>query len=120
MIGDLKFAFRQALKSPGFTIAAVIVLALGIGANSAIFSLLDTILYRPPAYANPAQLVQVFSQDEKNPKNFRAFSYPTYVDIREQGSVFSGVLAHNLAMIGVGDKATTRRTFADVVSANYF
>ncbi|MEY2555855.1 MAG: hypothetical protein QOF93_999 [Verrucomicrobiota bacterium] len=120
MIGDFKFALRQVFKAPGFTIAAVIVLALGIGANSAIFSLLNTILYRPPAYADPHQLVQLFSQDKKNPKNFRAFSYPTYVDIREQSSVFSGVMAHNLAMVGLGDKATTRRTFADVVSANYF
>ncbi len=63
---------------------------------------------------------QLFSQDKKNPKTFRAFSYPTYVDIREQNSVFSDVMAHNLAMVGLGDKATTRRTFADVVSANYF
>jgi len=120
MTFDLKFAFRQVLKTPGFTLAAVIVLALGIGANSAIFSLLDTILYRPPAYADPQQLVQLFSQDKKNPKNFRAFSYPTYVDMREQSNTFSGVMAHNLAMVGLGDKATTRRSFADVVSANYF
>src|SRR6516164_6115105 len=99
MTFDLKFAFRQVLKTPGFTLAAVIVLALGIGANSAIFSLLDTILYRPPAYADPQQLVQLFSQDKKNPKNFRAFSYPTYVNMREQRNTFSGVMAHNLAMV---------------------
>jgi len=90
MICDLKFAFRQVLKTPGFTLAAVIVLALGIGANSAVFSLLDTILYRPPAYADPQQLVQLFSQDKKNPNNFRAFSYPTYVDMREQSNIFLG------------------------------
>ena len=120
MIRDFQFAFRQLFKTPGFTSAAVIVLALGIGVNSAIFSLLDTILYRPPDYAEPHQLVQIFSQDRKNPKNFQAFSYPTYVDIREQNSVFSAVMAHNLAMVGLGDKANTRRTFADIVSANYF
>ena len=120
MIRDFQFAFRQLFKTPGFTSAAVIVLALGIGVNSAIFSLLDTILYRPPDYAEPHQLVQIFSQDRKNPKNFRAFSYPAYVDIREQNSVFSAVMAHNLAMVGLGDKASTRRTFADIVSANYF
>jgi predicted permease len=119
-MNDLKFALRQLRKTPGFTFAAVLVLALGIGANTAIFSLLDTILYRPPDYTEPHQLVQIFSQDKKNPKNFRAFSYPTYVDIREQNSVFSGVMAHNLAMVGLGDKANTRRTFADIVSANYF
>jgi predicted permease len=120
MMRDLKFAFRQLFKAPAFTCTAAAVLALGIGVNSAIFSLLDTILYRPPDYADPHQLVQVFSQDKKNPKTFRAFSYPTYVDIREQNSVFSGVLAHNLAMVGLGDKASARRTFADIVSENYF
>jgi predicted permease len=120
MIRDLKFGFRQLFKTPGFTSAAVIVLALGIGVNSAIFSLLDTILYRPPDFAEPHQLVQIFSQDKRNPKNFRGFSYPNYLDIREQNSVFSGVMAHNLAFVGLGDKANTRRTFADIVSANYF
>ena len=120
MIGDFKFALRQLLKAPGFTSAAVIVLALGIGTNSAIFSLLDTILFRPPNYSRPTEIVQVFSQDKKNPQKFRGFSYPTYVDVREQSGVFSGVLAHNLAMVGIGDGASTRRTFADVVSANYF
>jgi putative ABC transport system permease protein len=119
-MNDLRFALRQLRKTPGFTFAAVLVLALGIGANTAIFSLLDTMVYRPPAYAEAHQLVQIFSQDKKNPKNFRAFSYPTYLDIREQNSVFSGVMAHNLAMVGLGDKANTRRTFADIVSANYF
>ena len=120
IIGDFKFAFRQLLKAPGFTCAAVIVLALGIGTNSAIFSLLDTILFRPPNYARATEIVQVFSQDKKNPQKFRGFSYPTYVDIREQGEIFSGVMAHNLAMVGLGEGATTRRTFADIVSANYF
>ena len=65
-------------------------------------------------------MVQVFSQDKKNPKTFRGFSYPTYLDIREQNSVFSGVMAHNLAMVGVGDKGSTRRAFTDVVSAELF
>ena len=120
MIGDFKFAFRQLFKSPGFTAAAVIVLALGIGTNSAIFSLLDTILFRPPNYSQPSEMVQIFSQNKKDPQKFRGFSYPTYVDIREQSNVFAGVMAHNLAMVGVGEGATTRRTFADIVSANYF
>ena len=64
--------------------------------------------------------MQVFSQDKKNPKTFRGFSYPTYLDIRDRNSVFSDVMAHNLAMVGVGDKGNTRRAFTDVVSANYF
>ena len=96
------------------------MLALGIGANTAIFSLMNTLLFAPPHYAKAKEVVQVFSQDRKNPKTFRGFSYPTYLDIRAQNSVFSGLMAHNLAMVGVGDKGSTRRAFTDVVSSNYF
>src|SRR5438874_1349971 len=120
MLQDFRFAFRQLLKARAFTAAAVIVLALGIGANTAIFSLVNALLFQPPHYAKAKEVVQVFSQDRKNPKTFRGFSYPTYVDIREQNSVFSGVMAHNLAMVGVGDKGRTRRAFTDVVSSNFF
>lgn len=120
MIQDFRFAFRQLWKSPGFTIAAVVVLALGIGTNTAIFSLVNAMLFKPPAYQRPSEIVQLFSQDRKDPKSFRAFSYPTYCDIREQNTVFSGVLAHDDLIVGLGEKGNTRRALADLVSANFF
>src|SRR6201987_1832869 len=120
MIQDFRFAFRQLIKAPGFTIAAVLVLALGIGANTAVFSLVNTLFFAPPAYAKPHEMVQLFSQDKKDPKKFRGFSYPTYRDIREQDTVFTDAMAFNLALIGLGQKGDTRRTFAAVVSSNYF
>ncbi len=120
MLDDLRFAFRQLYKAPGFTIGAILVLTLGIGANTAVFSLVYTMLFSPPGYARPNELVQIFSQDTKNPKSFRVFSYPTLLDIREQNSVFSGVAGYNVAMVGVGEKNNTRRTFASIVTANYF
>jgi predicted permease len=120
MMQDLKFAVRQLVKAPGFTISAVIVLALGIGANTAVFSLVHTMFFAPPGYARPAELVQVFSQDKKNPQTYRGFSYPTYRDIREQNSVFTDAMAYNLAMIGLGQKGDTRRTFGAMVTSNYF
>jgi predicted permease len=120
MIRDLKFAFRQLLKAPGFTIAAVIVLALGIGVNTAVFSLVNTLFFAPPAYAKPDEMVQLFSQDKKDPKKFRGFSYPTYRDIREQNTVFTDALSFNLALVGLGQKGDTRRAFAAIVSSNYF
>lgn len=120
MLHDFRFAFRQLVKARAFAAAAIIVLALGIGANTAIFSLMNTLLFQAPHYAKANEIVQVFSQDKKNPKTFRGFSYPTYLDIREQNSVFSDVMAHNLAMVGVGGKGSTRRAFTDVVSSNYF
>jgi predicted permease len=120
MIHDFRFAFRQLIKAPGFTFAAVLVLALGIGANTAVFSLVNTLFFAPPAYAKPHEMVQLFSQDKKDPKKFRGFSYPTYRDIREQNIVFSDAMAFNLALIGLGQKGDTRRTFAAVVTSNYF
>jgi predicted permease len=120
MLSDFKFAFRTLAKNPGFTAAAVIVLALGIGANSAVFSLVNALLFAPPSYARPGDVVQIFSQDKKNPQSYRAFSYPTYRDIREKNTVFTDVLAHNLSIVGVGEKDLARRTFADLVSSNYF
>lgn len=120
MIQDFRFAFRQLWKSPSFTIAAVAVLALGIGVNTAIFSLVNAMLFSPPPYKNPAEIVQLFSQDKKNPKSFRAFSYPTFRDVREQNTVFSGVFAHFETIVGLGEKGNTRRAQADLVSSNYF
>lgn len=120
MIQDLKFALRQLFKAPGFTLAAVTVLALGIGANTAVFSLVHTMFFAPPPYAKAQEVVQVFSQDKKSPKTYRGFSQPTYADIRAQNTVFTDVMAYNLAMIGLGQKGDTRRTFGGIVSSNYF
>lgn len=120
MIQDLRFSFRQLWKSPGFTLAAVIVLTLGIGVNTAIFSLVNAMLFSPSPYKNPAEIVQLFSQDKKDPKSFRAFSYPTFRDVRDQNTVFSGVLAHGETEVGLGAKGNTRRAQADLVSSNYF
>ena len=120
MIQDFKFAFRQLFKAPAFTFAAVTVLALGIGVNTAVFSLVNTLFFASPAYVKPHEMVQLFSQDKKDPKKFRGFSYPTYVDVREQNTVFTDVMSFNLALIGIGQKGDTRRAFAGIVSSNYF
>jgi predicted permease len=65
-------------------------------------------------------MVQLFSQDKKDPKKFRGFSYPTYLDIRQQNTVFSDVMGFNVAFIGLGQKGDTRRAFSAVVTSNYF
>ena len=73
MMRDLKFAFRQLLKAPAFTIAAVTVLALGIGVNTAVFSLVNTLFFAPPAYSKPHEMVQLFSQDKEGSKKVSRF-----------------------------------------------
>src|SRR5947208_11813023 len=120
MIRDLKFAFRQLFKAPAFLISAVTVLALGIGVNTAVFTLVNRLFFAPPAYAKPHEMVQLFSQDKKDPKKFRGFSYPTYRDIHEQNTVFSDVMGFNLPLIGIGERSDTRRAFGAMLSSNYF
>ena len=75
---------------------------------------------RETGVAKPHEVVQLFSQDKKNPKKFRGFSYPTYLDIRNQNTVFSDAMSFNLSLIGIGQKGDTRRAFAAIVSSNYF
>src|SRR3712207_1310729 len=120
MLTDLRYALRQLSKHRGFTFVAVLTLALGIGANTAVFGLVDALLFRSPGYKNPTEVVQLFSQDKTDPTRFRSFSYPTFRDVREQNTVFTDVMAYTLAMIGLGEPGQTRRVYASVVSANYF
>jgi predicted permease len=99
---------------------AVLILALGIGINTAIFSLVNTLLLRPLLMENPQQIVGLYSKNTKRPDSYRAFSYPNYVDIRERNTVFTSLAAHDLAIVGINEGETTRRTFAELASSNYF
>ena len=117
---DLRFGLRTLGKTPGFTTVAVLVLALGIGANSAMFSLVNALLIKPLA-GKTDELVGLYSHDRTKPDRYRAFSYPNYADIRDQtADVFDGLMAHTFAMVGVPAGDTTRRSFVAVVSSNYF
>jgi predicted permease len=117
---DIRFGLRTLIKTPGFTVVAILVLALGIGANSAMFSLVNALMLRPLA-GKADELVGVYSHDRTKPKSsYRGFAYPNYVDIRDANDVFESVMAHTFSMVGVPAGDTTRQTFVDVVSANYF
>lgn len=117
---DLRFAFRQLLRSPGFTVAAVLVLALGIGLNTTMFSVIYALAFNPRPFPAPTRVVQLYSQDKKEPAKYRAFSYPVYRELRERRDLFTGVLAQALAFVAVGEGGEARRAFAAVVSFNYF
>jgi predicted permease len=123
LIQDLRYAVRMLSKNPGFAAVATLTLALGIGANTAIFSLVRELLFSPRPFPDEQQVVQFYTQDKKQPGRFRQFSYPTYADIRDDravGTVFSGVLAHKAAVVGIGEDSASRRAFVAAVSSNYF
>src|SRR5260221_715957 len=98
---DLRFGLRTLVKTPGFTVIAVAVLALGIGANTAMFTVVNALLLRPLA-GQADELVGLYSHDRtKSESSFRAFSYPNYVDVRDRNGVFESLMAHTFSMVGV-------------------
>jgi putative ABC transport system permease protein len=119
MIQDFRFAFRQLLKTPGFTIIALLTLALAIGVNSAVFSLINSVVLRPVVRVRPAEVVGVFSA-RQNSKDYRPFSHAEYQVLRENTEVFADVAAVNFALAGLGRDEGMRRSFVFMTSENFF
>jgi hypothetical protein len=117
---DLRIGIRLLGRHRGFTTVAVLVLAFGIGANTAVFSLINAIVFKPRPGAPDRELVGVYSRDRTQVDEYRAFSYPNYADLRDRGAPFASLAAHNYAMVGLTEGDSTRRIFVDVVTANYF
>jgi hypothetical protein len=90
-MSDLRYAFRMLLKSPGFSLVAIATLALGIGANSAIFSVVDTVLLRALPYPHPEQLVNIWGTTARGANTRQAESLPDMFDFRAQSRSFSAV-----------------------------
>src|SRR5438105_4194153 len=121
MIQDFKFAFRQLLKSPGFTAVAVLTLALAIGVNSAIFALINGVVLHPVVPERPNEVVNVFSARQNASHDYRQFSYSEYRELRENGGdVFADIAALEFAVAGIGRDHEIRRRFVFVTSETYF
>ena len=127
LLQDLRYALRQLRKSPGFTIVAMTILALGIGANTAIYSLLDQVLLRSLPVKDPGQLVQLESvgSDSGHVSSWGGddhlyFSYPMYRDLRDKSTVFEGMLARTPAQVGVQYHNDSKLAMAELVTGNYF
>lgn len=95
VLKDLRYAARMLLKNPGFSAVAVLALALGIGANTAIFSVVSAVLLRPLPYPQPEQIVAVWAGDNTRPDGRSSFSYPDFADLRAQNQVFSAMAAYD-------------------------
>jgi predicted permease len=116
---DLRYGIRMLLKSPGVSIVAVLVLALGIGANTAIFSGVSAFLFRPLPVPEPDRLVRALEvTDDRGGSD--DLSYPDYVDYRDQNTVFEGVIAESIIQAAISDQKQNDVVWGQVVSANYF
>jgi putative ABC transport system permease protein len=121
MIQDFKFAFRQLLKSPGFTAVAVLTLALAIGVNSAIFSLINSVVLHPMVPLRPQEVVNAFNCRQNANHDYRQFSYNEYRELRQDGGdLFVDLAALEFAVAGIGRDHEMRRSFAFLTSENYF
>ena len=103
---DARYVLRMLRRNPGFTAVAILTLALGIGANTAIFSVVYAVLLKPLPYANAGQLLFVFQQLPQDAKSRTGWSYPNFAELREQNHIFSQVVAvqnHQLTMTGRGE-----------------
>ena len=128
LIQNLRFSLRQIRRAPGFMITAVLTLALGVGANTAIFSLLDQALLRSLPVRDPEKLVVLSATGTAwngHSSNHgggveKSFSYPMYRDLRDRGAAFDGLIATAPAQVGVTHNNASDTANAEIVSGNYF
>jgi predicted permease len=119
---DIQFALRAFLKSPVFTVVALLSLALGIGANTAIFTLLDQVLLRLMPVKNPQQLVLLHMEGFHYGSNwgYNSLSYPMYRDFQDHNSVFTGMFCRRIQDFSFGFQGQTERARGEMVSGTYF
>jgi len=115
---DLKLALRRLRQNPGFTIVAILTLSLGIGANTAIFSLINAVVFRPLPVENSSQLIAI---NEKMGANiFPSISYPNYRDMRDRNNVLSGLVAYRILPASLGLPGSSVRLWGYLVTGDYF
>ncbi|HKW64667.1 MAG TPA: ABC transporter permease [Candidatus Acidoferrum sp.] len=122
LLQDLRYALRMLRKSPGFTIVAVLTLALGIGANTAIFSVINSILFKPLPVQAPQELVDVFNTPPKDEAilQYVPLAYPDYVDYRDQNTQLTGLLAFAPTEVALERENESELIPVEEVTGNYF
>lgn len=120
LLQDVRYGWRTLLKTPGFTLVALLTLALGIGANTALFSVINAVLLRPLPFAQPERLVAVRSTDERTGTNGFPSSWPDFADWRAQQTTFDGLAAYSnrsFTLTGMGEAA---RLNGALITSNLF
>ena len=121
-LNDIRYAIRTFRKSPVFVAVAVLSLALGIGANTAIFTLIDQILLRLLPVKDPQQLVLLWDRGQHYGSNNgqNKISYPMYADFRDKNQVFSGMFCRDDVGFSLNFEGKTERIAGEIVSGSYF
>jgi predicted permease len=120
MLNDLRYTFRILLKNPAVTAAVVMSLAIGIGANLAIFNLINMLLFRPPPIEQPAELVAIYNRHPPDTL-YGGTSFPDYVDFQSRNTVFAGIVAYvSILPLGLNTAGQADRVYGQLVSGNYF
>ncbi len=120
LLSDVRYGLRTLLKSPGFTVVAVLALALGVGANTAIFSVVNTVLLQPLPFADSGQIVIIKGRDEKQGTTYDEHSYPNFLDLRNQAQGFANVVAYSGATLFMTGGGEPERVRGLVASADLF
>ncbi|MBZ5604193.1 MAG: ABC transporter permease [Acidobacteriia bacterium] len=119
-IADLRYSFRTLAKSPGFALIAILSLALGVGANSAMFSYVDALLLRPLPVSAPSRVIEVVSTSPG--VRFDGNSYPDYADFRDQTKTLSALVCYSMSLMGVSQSRdqVPKVTLGIIASGNFF
>ncbi len=119
LLRDLGYALRGARRRPGFTLAAAVSLAIPIGFNTAVFAVVDALLFGPLPVARPAQLVDVYTSDP-GVQRYSTTSYPDYLDLRAGNDVFTDMAAHSSMVAAVRVDGDADRVMGETVTGSYF
>ena len=119
-MNDLRFALRQLIKAPAFTVIAILTLALGIGANSAIFTLIDSLFFRTLSFAHPNQLVRIYGEAKERNMQKLPSSVPRFWHYRDTQNVFSGLAADSGMSFILTGMGTPLQLNGGMVTSNYF
>jgi macrolide transport system ATP-binding/permease protein len=119
MINDIRFAFRMLVKTPGFSIVAFLAIALGLGVNTSIFGIINTLVMRPLPVGHSEQLVQVYTKDP-HIEGRSPTSYLNFIDYARENTVFSAMGAYTFSPMGLTRGTETSNVLGELVSGNYF
>ncbi|HJQ66930.1 MAG TPA: hypothetical protein VJ816_11150, partial [Gemmatimonadales bacterium] len=120
LLADIRYALRNLRKSPGFAIVAAVTLALGIGTNTTMFSVVENILIRPFPFTDPSRLAVLYEQQPKNEITRASPSYQNFLDWQRQTKTFSGLAAQTAQSAVLSDDEEPLRLLGGVVSWNLF